>query len=165
MKKTLFIIPGLLMALSLSGCQSNFNNPSTNSTNLSSEAAATNSTSEAIPSQDINTSQDSTDSAQAESKSYTLEELTTMVEDFEQKTKDITSNNTGSDMEQFLSLNKERKQIERHLDDYEDVLEKQYRDGSLSRDEYKKREQQLDALDDRLDDVEDRLEIAFNIVD
>lgn len=129
MKKTIFIIPGLLMALSLSGCQSNVNS----------------------------------DNVTAESTSYTIEELTAMIEDFEQKTKGISSNNTDSNMDQFLSLKKERKQLERLLDNYEDTLEKQYRSGSLSRDEYKDKNRELDALDDRLDDVEDRLEIAFNI--
>lgn len=134
MKRTIAIIPGLLMALSLSGCQFNSDNPTANSTNSASETA-------------------------------TIEELTGMVEDFEQKTKDISSNNTASDMDQFLSLKKERKELERLLDNYEDKLEKQYRNGSLSRDEYKDKERELDALEDRLDDVEDRLEIAFNIVD
>lgn len=131
MRKTIFIIPGLLMVLSLSGCQSNVSSNNTT----------------------------------ADSTSYTIEELTAMVEDFEQKTKGISSNNTDSDMDQFLSLKKERKQLERLLDDYEDELEKQYRNGSLSRDEYKDKDRELDSLDDRLDDVEDRLEIAFNIVD
>lgn len=165
MKRTIFIIPGLLMALSLCGCQSNPNSPTANSTNSASETATTDSTNEAIASQDNNTSQDSTGSAQTEFISYTIEELTGMVEDFEQKTKDISSNNTDSDMEQFLSLKKERKELERLLDNYEDKLEKQYRNGSLSRDEYKEKDREVEALDDRLDDVEDRLEIAFNIDD
>lgn len=158
MKKTIFIIPGLLMVLSLSGCQSNVSSNNTT-------ANSTDSTGEAVASQDNNTTQGSTDSTQTESTSYTIEELTTMIEDFEQKTKNISSNNTDSDMDQFLSLKKERKQLERLLDNYEDTLEKQYRSGSLSRDEYKDKNRELDALDDRLDDVEDRLEIAFNIVD
>lgn len=165
MKRTIFMIPGLLMALSLCGCQFNPNSPTANSTNSASETAATDSTNEAIASQDNNTSQDSTGSAQTEFISYTIEELTSMVEDFEQKTKDISSNNTDSDMEQFLSLKKERKELERLLDNYEDKLEKQYRNGSLSRDEYKDKDREVEALDDRLDDVEDRLEIAFNIDD
>lgn len=166
MKRTI-VIPGLLIALSLCGCQSNVNSNSatTNSANSASEAAATDSTSEAIASQDNNTSQNSTGSAQTEFISYTIEELTGMIEYFEQKTKDISSNNTDSDMDQFLSLKKERKELERLLDDYEDKLEKQYLNGSLSRDEYKNKKRELDALEDRLDDVEDRLEIAFNIVD
>lgn len=165
MKRATVIIPGLLMALALSGCQSNSDNPTANSTASASEAAATNSTNKANASQDSSTSQDSTYSAQTESKSYTIEELTTMVEDFEQKTKDISSTNTDSDMDQFLSLKKERKELERLLDDYEDNLERQYRNGSLSRDKYKNKDRKLDALEDRLDDVEDRLEIAFNIAD
>lgn len=52
-------------------------------------------------------------------------------------------------MDQFLSLKKERKQLERLLDDYEDELEKQYRNGSLSRDEYKDKDREPDSLDDR----------------
>lgn len=68
-------------------------------------------------------------------------------------------------MEQFFLLKQEEKQIDDSLDVHEDELEYLYKSNYLTRDEYKKSEQELETLEDRLDDVENELEITFGIDD
>ena len=68
-------------------------------------------------------------------------------------------------MEQFLTLKQEEKKIDNDLDLHEDELEYLYRNGSLSRDEYRTLERELERLEDRLDAAEDELEYIFGIDD
>lgn len=96
----------------------------------------------------------------------TMEELTSMVEAYEEKTKSAAPTGSASDdMEQFFSLKQEEDQIDDALDLHEDELEYLYRTGALTREEYKSLERELDRLEDRLDAAEDRLEITFGIDD
>ncbi len=97
--------------------------------------------------------------------SDTMADLTGMVDAFVQKAGQISLSSTGDVFDQFLSLKKESNQIETQIDAYEDTLEKQYRDGTLSRDKYRELEQELEALEDSLDNAEDTLETIFGIDD
>ena len=97
---------------------------------------------------------------------YTLEELTTMVDDFVSKAEAATpGNDEAQNLEQFFALKQEENQIDHALDRHENSLEDQYRAGSLTREEYREKERELEKLEDRLDDAEDRLEINFGIDD
>lgn len=51
------------------------------------------------------------------------------------------------------------------LDRHEDELEYLYKNNSLTREEYKKLERDLERLEDQLDDAEDQLEYLFGIDD
>lgn len=97
---------------------------------------------------------------------YTTEELSTMVDDFVKKADTAVPAGTGQEsMEQFFSLKQAESQIDRALDLHEGELENQYRNGTLTSEEYRTLEQELEQLEDRLDDAEDRLERTFGIND
>lgn len=82
----------------------------------------------------------------------TLEELTAQVAAYEEKVSSATSSGSPSeDMDQFFTLKQEEKKIDDDLDRYEDELEYLYRKGSLTRDDYRSLERELERLEDRLD--------------
>lgn len=97
---------------------------------------------------------------------YTMEELSALVEDFTAKAgAAVPGGNGAQDMELFFALKQEEKQIDDALDYHEDELEYLYKKGSLTREEYKKQERELELLEDKLDDMEDQLEYRFGIDD
>lgn len=105
-------------------------------------------------------------SAGLDTTTRTIEELTDTVSAFETKVDSIVPASSSSEsMEQFLTLKQEEKTIDNELDLHEDELEELYRQGTLSRDDYKARERELERLEDRLDDAEDKLEYTFGIDD
>ncbi|MBS6398056.1 MAG: hypothetical protein KH452_13075 [Clostridiales bacterium] len=107
-----------------------------------------------------------TDTGTETSTSYSMEELTEMVSAFEAKAEGAAPSGTeADDIETFFTLKKEENQIDNALDRHEDELERQYRDGILTRDEYKAAERELEDLEDRLDKTEDGLERTFGIDD
>lgn len=55
--------------------------------------------------------------------------------------------------------------LDRELDTYEDNLEAQYRQGTLSYTDFRKQDREIEKLEDSLDDAEDRLENRFGIDD
>lgn len=97
---------------------------------------------------------------------YTIEELSSMVDAFVQKAGAAEPSGTASeDMEQFFALKQEEKQIDDLLDHHEDELEYLYKVQSLTRDDYKRLERELELLEDTLDAAEDQLERMFGIED
>ncbi|MDE6365806.1 MAG: hypothetical protein K2L86_16375 [Lachnospiraceae bacterium] len=97
---------------------------------------------------------------------YTMEELSSMVDAFVQKAGAAVPSGTASqDMEQFFALKQEQKQIDDLLDHHEDELEYLYKTQSLTREDYKRLERELEMMEDELDAAEDRLEYAFGIDD
>lgn len=127
--------------------------------------AADNSSQQATDSGNTSQSTTSQNNANSQSGSYTIEDLTARAEDFMQRASDIVASKDTPEMEQFFTLKKELSQLERDLDVHEDEMEDQYRSGALSRDAYREQERTLEALDDRLDETEDRLELKFGIID
>lgn len=97
---------------------------------------------------------------------YTLEELSAMVDDFVVSVGSATPdvNNSGN-LDQFFSLKREGDQIDHALENHENSLEDQYRAGSISREEYRALDKDIELLEDTLDSALDRLEIAFGIDD
>lgn len=115
-----------------------------------------------VQSSDVNTSVPETNGT----TSYTLEELTILVEEFVVKVGSATPDVTNSgNLDQFFSLKTEADQIERVLESHENSLESQYRAGTISKEKYRNLDKELDLLEDHLDSAKDRLEIAFGIDD
>lgn len=97
---------------------------------------------------------------------YTMEELSAMVDEFATSVGSVTPdiNNSGN-LDQFFSLKRESDQIEHALENHENSLEDQYRTGTISREEYRKLDREIELLEDTLDSAKDRLEITFGIDD
>lgn len=97
---------------------------------------------------------------------YTLEELSAMVDEFVVSVGSATPdvNNSGN-LDQFFSLKRECDQINHALENHENSLEDQYRAGTISREEYRALDKDIELLEDTLDSALDRLEIAFGIDD
>lgn len=170
MKKRNLIAAGIITVLLLTGCQSGSGSTTTENNQTS-----------AVQEQEITSTQPETNTETANTETsvqepgtqtaadapdaYTLEELTALITAYEEKVAAAAPNGTDSDLETFFTLKQEENQIDDALDLHEDNLEAQYRSGSLTRDDYKKQERELEKLEDRLDDAEDRLEITFGIDD
>lgn len=96
----------------------------------------------------------------------TMADLSSLVEAFVTKANAaVPSGTVSQDMEQFFAFKQEEKQIDDLLDQHEDELEYLYKRQSLTRDEYKRLERELDILDDKLDAAKDQLEFVFGIDD
>lgn len=97
---------------------------------------------------------------------YTLEELSAIVDEFVVSVGSTTPdvNNSGN-LDQFFSLKREGDQIDHALENHENSLEDQYRAGTISREEYRALDKDIELLEDTLDSALDRLEIAFGIDD
>ena len=97
---------------------------------------------------------------------YTMEDLSSMVDAFVQKASAAAPSGTSAqNMEQFLALKQEEKQIDDLLDQHEDELEYLYKAKTLTREAYKQLERELELLEDKLDAAEDQLEYTFGIDD
>lgn len=101
-----------------------------------------------------------------DSPTYTMEELSEMVDEFTVSVGSATPdiNNSGN-LDQFFSLKKEADQIDQALENHENSLEDQYRAGTISREEYRKLDKEIEKMEETLDSAKDRLEITFDIDD
>ena len=194
MKKRTLLAIGAITVLLLTGCQSSSSNAETEAlkeqvaqleqqiadlqTSDSSDDTAAADNTAAADAQAADTSANAgtdaaadtgtTDTAAADtgssSTTYTLEELTTMVNDYVAKA-EAAAPSGSNDMEQFFSLKQEANQIDNELEIHENELERQYRDGTLTRDEFRTNERELHHLEDLLDAAEDQLEYVLGIDD
>ena len=97
---------------------------------------------------------------------YSLDELSAMVDEFVASVGSATPNmNITDNLDQFFSHKKQGDQIEHALENYENFLDSQYRIGNITHDEYRQTEREIDKLEDYVDSACDRLEIAFGIDD
>lgn len=101
-----------------------------------------------------------------DSPTYTMEELSEMVDEFTVSVGSATPdiNNSGN-LDQFFSLKREADQIDQALENHENSLEDQYRTSTISREEYRKLDKEIEKLEETLDSAKDRLEITFGIDD
>lgn len=176
-KRNLLIIAGLMSALLLTGCQSNGESSETAAlkqqiAQLEQQVASLEQQNTPDPTDDTaKADAQAPDTADASSgntaaTTRTMEELTAMVDSFAEKADAAAPSGTDSEnLEQFFSLKQEEKQIDNELDIHENELEAEYRNGSLTHEEYKTLERELDKLEDKLDLAEDRLELTFGIDD
>ncbi|MCM1569446.1 MAG: hypothetical protein NC081_08370 [Roseburia sp.] len=179
-QKKVMVVAGMTVLLLLTGCQSKSDSAETEAlknqisqleqqvAQLQQQSATENQ--DTISSQESMVVEDNIDREQTsaadngiqgtsnQATTYTMEELTSMVDAYLEKANAATPNGSSEDMETFFSLKQEEKQIDDLLDIHEDELERLYRQNALSKDEYKSLEWELEKLEDSLDDVEDRLE-------
>lgn len=97
---------------------------------------------------------------------YTLEELSAMVDEFVASVGSVTPdvNNSGN-LDQFFSLKRQGDQIEHALENHENDLEDQYRANTITREDYRKLDREIEKLEELLDSACNRLEITFGIDD
>ena len=95
----------------------------------------------------------------------TIDELTTKVDAFVEKADAEAASSAEKVLENYFTLKQEAEEIDRELERYEDDLEYQYRNGSLTRDYYRTKEREADLLEDKLDAAEDTLEYVYGIDD
>lgn len=95
----------------------------------------------------------------------TIDELTTKVDAFVEKADAEAASSAEKVLENYFTLKQEAEEIDRELERYEDDLEYQYRNGSLTRDDYRAKEREADLLEDKLDAAEDTLEYVYGIDD
>lgn len=96
----------------------------------------------------------------------TMEELSAKVDAFVEKAGEAKADKTDQEnLDTFFALKQEEQALDDELDLYEDELERQYRAGELTRDEYRAEERELELLEDKLDEAEDALEYVFGIDD
>lgn len=188
MKKRTLLAIGAVTVLLLTGCQSSSSNAETEALKeqvaqleqqiadlqtadssddtaaADAQAADTSANAGTDAAADTGTADTAAADTGSSSTTYTLEELTTMVNDYVTKANAATPSGSN-DMEQFFSLKQEANQIDNELEIHENELERQYRDGTLTRDEFRTNERELDHLEDLLDAAEDQLEYVFGIDD
>ena len=188
MKKRMILAAGAIAALVLVGCQNQQSQTQTNVSeteklkeqiaqleqqitelkqqNNPTETGMQEGTVQEGAVQDTENQQETPDGQTYDHEPYTIEELTRMVEEYVARVNEAQP--TGTDEEnmiQFFELKSEGKRIEDELDYYEDELERLYREGSLTREEYRAKEREAELLEDALDQAENTLEYAFGIDD
>lgn len=105
-------------------------------------------------------------SGQSAGKSSDYETLKAAVDAAAEKAGSVTPAGSAAEQrEQYYELKNELDDIDHQLDLYDDMLEDQYRGGTLDAAAYRQQEKDIDALEDILDTTEDRLEILFGIDD
>lgn len=168
MKKEIAIAVGLSALLLLSGCQSGSGDAETEALKkqigqLEQQIADLQQSGTEVSDTAISQTPaaDASQQAAGQTTTYTLEELTSMVEAYVEKADAAAS----GDLEAFFSLKQEEKQLDDLLDSHEYELEDLYRQNALTQDEYRSQEQELEKLEDSLDGAEDRLERTFGIDD
>ena len=181
MKVKFLLLIATLSTFILTGCQSN---------NLSAENQAlkqqiteleyqltqlqeANHNTNTSPASDVNVNQNTIsenaitrNSTENVTATYSLDELSAMVDEFVASVGSATPNmNITDNLDQFFSHKKQGDQIEHALENYENFLDSQYRIGNITHDEYRQTEREIDKLEDYVDSACDRLEIAFGIDD
>lgn len=166
MKKSGFLtLPLMLLVISLLvGCGSN----NTNGTDNMNNTGNTNDTGSVANNTALeNESQGSEQKVQ--NGNISLESITSLKETINNviaKVDKVTPlENTEERKNQYFNLKKELNSVEEQLDVYDDYLDSQYQQGTLSREDYKKWEQKLDEAEDKIDAAEDKLERTFGIKD
>ena len=87
-----------------------------------------------------------------------------MAEDYLNKAGEVQPSGTDEEnMAQLLEWKREGNLIEEELEIYEDELERQYREGTLTREEYLIKEREAELLEYKLEKAEDALEYTFGI--
>lgn len=135
-------------------------NQTTSQSNTNVQTVENTPTMETVSSNTINHSDETTTSV------YTLEELSEMVDEFVVSVGSVTPdiNNSGN-LDQFFSLKRAGDQLEHALENYENSLEDQYRSKTISREEYRNLDREIEKLEEYVDSAKDRLEITFGIDD
>lgn len=104
-----------------------------------------------------------------ERKDVSADTVESLTKEVDKVVKKIDAATPSKDKEKketvFFQLKEELDIVEDRIDAYEDCVESQYRQGSISYEDYKKKEQQLEVLENKLDKWEDKLESSFRLDD
>lgn len=166
MKKLNFICMAIIMPIVLTGCSNNSETENLRKqvSELQQQISDMNQSASAQQT-DVPQNNDTSQTEPSATYSYSMDELNSMVDTYIDKADNIISNGKNSDIEQYISLKQEHNEIERNLEIHEDELEAQYHNNTISRDEYRNLEFELERLEDRLDSSEEQLEQIFGIDD
>lgn len=114
---------------------------------------------------DINRTDDNQDTT-TDVSSYSIDSLTKEVDKIVKKVDVATpSKDTDKKRTEFFLLKDEVNVVENRIDEYDDYLESQYKKGDITYEDYRKKEKELDALEEHLDEAEDKLEWTFGMDD
>lgn len=114
---------------------------------------------------DINRTDDNQDTT-TDVSSYSIDSLTKEVDKIVKKVDVATpSKDTDKKRTEFFLLKDEVNVVENRIDEYDDYLESQYKKGDITYEDYRKKEKELDALEEHLDEAEDKLERTFGMDD
>ena len=112
---------------------------------------------------DINRTDDNQDTT-TDVSSYSIDSLTKEVDKIVKKVDVATpSKDTDKKRTEFFLLKDEVNVVENRIDEYDDYLESQYKKGDITYEDYRKKEKELDALEEHLDEAEDKLERTFGM--
>lgn len=75
------------------------------------------------------------------------------------------SGDRDADYQTYLDIQSEIDALDREIDAFENEREREARDGTLSREEFREIDRETDRLEDRLDNAEDTLEYNMRIDD
>lgn len=111
----------------------------------------------------------SQDQSQATQNTYddaTVQDLSTRADDLISRAGAAeVPGDRDSRINSFFELDSEFNSLELEIDTYEDQKEAECRSGSLSWDDYRTLELQLEQIDERLGNAQDQLEVRFGIDD
>lgn len=119
---------------------------------------------------DNQTANDATQNQNAQSKT-TFDNAT--IQEFSDRANDLISQAEAAEVpsdrnariDGYFKFDSEFNALELEMDTYEDQQEAQYRSGSLSWEDYRSIELQLEQIENNLDTAQDKLEIRFGIND
>lgn len=159
MKKILsFLLCLSIMVIPLAGCSNNDSNTEepTTTQEIATDVDTTDDTTVSTEATDTTNSSDDYDFSSYEKK---IQEVTKKINNAK------TSNDASTNQSRFYELKKELDAIDNSLDSLDDTFEHAYESGDLAFDVYKKRDQSLEKLENKLDLAENALESKFGIDD
>lgn len=110
--------------------------------------------------------QEQTASSEAAYDDATVQDLSTRADDLITRAEAAeVPGDRDARIDAFFDLDSEFNALELEIDTYEDQKEGECRSGSLSWDDYRTLELQLEQIEDRLDNAQDKLEARFGIDD
>lgn len=125
-----------------------------------------NATDQSQNSGDDTQSQDQSQATQTTYDDATVQDLSTRADDLISRAEAAeVPGDRDSRINSFFELDSEFNSLELEIDTYEDQKEAECRSGSLSWDDYRTLELQLEQIDERLGNAQDQLEVRFGIDD
>lgn len=121
--------------------------------------------------QDVAATEEADDQKKAAKSETSYDDAT--IQDFSDRADDLIArvdkadvpNDRDTRIDAFFDLDSEFNALELEMDTYEDQQEGEYRSGSLSWDDYRALELQLEQIEDKLDTAQDKLEARFGVDD
>lgn len=101
-----------------------------------------------------------------QSSSDTLTDLDAHISELETTCQNaVASGDRDADYQTYLDIQSQLDALDREIDAFEDARERDARDGTISREEFREIDRETDRLEERLDHAEDTLEYNLRIDD